>query len=67
MTIQFKKFLVGLATLLLGFFTFSLGVEWYLNWMGPNTFGGEVQFFIPVAFLLMYLYYKILVKLILNV
>lgn len=68
MTIQFKKFIIGLASFGLGIPTMYLFVSMYLSWVGNgNTFGGELIFFVPPVFVgSIFLYYFLLKKLLLH-
>lgn len=66
MSIQFKKFVLGIVSLVLGGLTFSFGIKWYLRMMSSNTFGGEITYFVPIVFILIYFYYKILVKIVID-
>jgi len=47
MSIQFKKFLCFVGSLVLGFAIASLFVLFYINAVGANSFGGELMFIIP--------------------
>ncbi len=65
MTPQFKKFLIGLASVFLGFLTLKLLIFGYMNLdyvKKGDTFGGEAILIYPLALASIFFYYYQLKK-----
>jgi hypothetical protein len=63
MTIQFKKFLIGLFSIPLAVVYVHFLIKAYLAYTGPgNTFGGEIVLFGPPAFVALLIRFYFLLK-----